>query len=86
MFSCRETRPAAFAEESIEEMTHWISAGSTPYSCCRMPRSQVSEVDEKPGVATLFPRRSEGSSMPRSVRMKMLRWRNTRSGKTGSRE
>ena len=46
-------RPA-LADESFDEMTHSMSSGFTPYSCCRNPRIHVSEVDEYPGVATFF--------------------------------
>ena len=81
--SCLEAFPAAPADESLAAITHSTSSGFTPYSCWTIPRIQVSEVDENPGVAIFFPRRCSGLSMPRSVWMKMLLWRNARSGNTG---
>ena len=43
---CRWAFPAAFADESLADTTHWMSWGFTPYSCCMKPRIQVSEVEE----------------------------------------
>ena len=34
------------AEESSADTIHFTSRGVTPYSCCRIPRSHVREVDE----------------------------------------